>query len=102
MRRAISRTALVLALLAMTATPAFAAKPIGGCPNAKFDAMVYSEFRQLSLDVGVPEELLGPEHAAGWDAYDKNGDGTLCVMDLPDNAGTLFGWIFNVIDNTSR
>ena len=63
--------------------------------------MTYTEFRNLSLSLGVPEELLGPEHEAGWNAFDKNNDGMLCVMDLPDTPGDLGGWIFNVIDNTA-
>lgn len=101
MRRVLSRAAVALALLALSASPALAVKPVGGCPNPQFDQMTYPEFRQLSLDVGVPEELLGPEHEAMFPQFDKNGDGTICVQDKPDNAGHLFGWIFNVIDNTA-
>ena len=64
--------------------------------------MTYVEVRELSLAVGVPEEFLGAEHRAQWDAIDKNDDGRLCVKDLPDTPGTFFGWIFNVIDNTAN
>jgi len=91
----------MVALLALTAGPVFAAKPVGRCPNSKFTAMKYSEFRALSVAVGVPEEFLGAEHAAQWDVFDRNDDGTLCVMDLPDTPGTFEGWQFNVIDNTA-
>ena len=101
MRRIFFLLVAMVALLALTAGPALAVKPIGGCPNPKFTAMEYSEFRALSVAVGVPEEFLGAEHAAGWDVFDRNDDGTLCVMDLPDTPGTLDGWIFNVIDNSA-
>ena len=92
----------VLLLTVALAAPAMAAKPIRGCPNAGFDLMDYPSFRQLSLDVGVPPELLGADHLAGWLTYDRNDDTILCVKDLPDNPGTLGGWIFNVVDNTSN
>ena len=101
MRRIVFLVVAMVALLVLTAGPGLAAKPVGGCPNPKFTAMEYSEFRALSVAVGVPEEFLGAEHAAQWDVYDRNDDGTLCVMDLPDNPGTFFGWQFNVIDNTA-
>ncbi len=87
---------------ALAATPVIAAKPIGECPNSRFSAYTYPEFRQVSLDVGVPEDQLGAEHAAQFEVFDKNADGLVCFMDLPDNAGTLDGWVFNAIDNTAR
>ncbi len=100
--RRITVTFAVIAVALALAGPVAAAKPVGGCPNPKFELMTYTQFRNLSLSVGVPAELLGPEHAAAWDKFDKNDDGRLCVMDLPDTPGTFFGWIFNVIDNTAK
>jgi hypothetical protein len=103
MRRVVVMTIVLVALLAVAAGPVAAKKPIRGCPNPSFDQMAMEEFRELSLEVGVPAELLfTPEWEAGWDAYDRNGDGALCVKDLPDTPGTLDGWIFNVVDNTSN
>ena len=102
MRRIFVLGLAVSALIALTAVPALGAKPVGGCPNAQFTAMTYPEFRQLSVDVGVPEEFLGAEHEAFWRKFDKNADGVLCVMDLPDTPGTAFGWVFNVIDNPAN
>lgn len=93
MRRVITVLFATVALLALAAGPALAVKPVGGCPNAKFEPMEYQEFRALSVSVGVPEEFLGAEHAAQWLVLDKNNDGTLCVMDLPDTPGTFFGWV---------
>lgn len=84
------------------ASPAIAGKPDRGCPNDGFTAMTYQQFRDLSLSLGIPEELLGEEHAAGWAGYDRNDDGSLCVKDLPDTAGHLGSWVFNVVDNTSN
>jgi hypothetical protein len=100
MRRLSALVGIVLAL--GIAVPASAVKPIGACPNARFDLMNYAAFRALSVSVGVPEALLGPEHLAAWQGFDKNDDTLACVMDLPDNAGTLGGWIFNVVDNTAH
>ena len=102
MRRIITSLVLAAALAGVAAAPVGAAKPARGCPNDAFTMMTYPAFRALSLALGVPEELLGPEHEAGWNTYDRNDDGLLCVMDLPDNAGTLNGWVFNAIDNTAH
>ena len=102
MQRLLATLATLLVLLITFAQPVAAAKPVGGCPNPKFELMTYTQFRNLSLPVGVPAELLGPEHAAAWDDFDKNNDGRLCVKDLPDTPGTFFRWIFNVIDNTAK
>jgi hypothetical protein len=103
MRRTVVVLIAVVALLAAAAGPVAAAKPIRGCPNPSFDQLSMEEFRALSQAVGVPDELLfTPEWEAGWGEFDKNGDGDLCVQDLPDTPGTADGWIFNVIDNTSN
>lgn len=92
----------VLALSLVSVLPAYAGKPVRGCPNDSFVLMTYLQFRQESLDAHVPEELLGADHLAGWMVLDKNDDMMACVMDLPDNPGTLDGWIFNLVDNTSN
>ena len=102
MRRIVAPLVLAAALAAVAAAPVLAAKPVGACPNSSFTSMTYREFRALSVSLGVPEALLGAAHEAGWNSYDKNGDGMNCVMDLPDNAGTLGGWVFNVVDNTAH
>lgn len=95
------RGALALLLVITLSGPALAAKPVRGCPQP-FQQMGYQAFRSLSLSVGVPESLLGSEHQAGWQTRDRNDDGDLCVMDLPDTPGTLDGWVFNVVDNTAN
>jgi hypothetical protein len=103
MGRAGSTLILVVCLVAITAAPAAGAKPVRGCANEAFELMSMEAFRTRSLGVGVPADILfTPEWEAGWAFHDKNGDGNLCVMDLPDTPGTLFGWIFNVVDNTSN
>lgn len=102
MRRIFTPLVLAATLAAVAAAPVVAAKPVGECPNGAFTLMSYPEFRALSVLLGVPEDLLGAEHEEGWNTYDRNDDGSLCVMDLPDNAGTLGGWVFNVVDNTAH
>jgi hypothetical protein len=91
-----------LLAIAVAAPASAAGKPDRGCSNDGFVAMTYPEFRQLSLDVGVPEELLGEDHAAHWLVVDRSGDGVLCVKDLKDTSGHLWSWVFNVVDNTSN
>lgn len=91
-------SALCLAL----AAPVSAAKPVRGCAG-DFALMSIDAFRNVSLAVGVPPELLGEDWEAGLRArFDKNTDSMICVKDLPDTPGTLDGWIFNVVDNTSN
>jgi hypothetical protein len=101
MRRFVPVVLAGLLALALAA-PAAAVKPARGCPNEGFVPMTREEFRQLSRDLGVPEEFLGEGFDAQWASYNKNGDAWLCVKDLPDNAGHLGSWVFNVIDNTSN
>ena len=91
-----------LLLIFVLAGAVSAAKPTRGCGNEGFVIMSYPEFRQLSLDVGVPEELLGPEHETFWNALDRNDDGLACIKDLPDTSGHLGSWVFNAVDNTAN
>ena len=102
MKRSLATAGAVLVLTLASALPAFAAKPVRGCPNGGFALMTYEQFRQASRDVGVPEDLLGADHLAGWMVLDGNDDLKACVKDLPDTPGTLGGWIFNVVDNRSN
>ena len=102
MRRLLTPVVLGTLVAAATALPASAANPVGSCPNPAFESMTYPEFRELNLQLGVPEELLDASHEAKFATFDKNNDGLVCFMDLPDNAGTLDGWVFNAIDNTAR
>jgi hypothetical protein len=103
MRRAPIFIAMLVALSTLIAGPVAAARPIGGCGNPSFSTMTFEAFREMSRELGVPGELLdSPEYAAHFAKIDKNNDNLVCVKDLPDNAGTLFGWIFNVVDNTAN
>ena len=102
MRRSVGSVFVAAALVALAVTTVLAAPPVGACPNPRFEAMTYAEFRALSVEVGVPEALLGPEHLARFATFDRNDDGLVCFMDLPDNAGTFYGWVFNAIDNAAH
>ena len=103
MRRVLAPILLAAMLAAAAVLPVAAAKPVGACPNPSFEVMTWPQYREMLLELGVPEESLNdPSFEALFTSYDKNNDGLLCVMDLPDNAGTLGGWVFNIIDNTAR
>ena len=102
MRRSITALMAAVALAIAMAVPALAVKPIGVCPNRQFEALTYAEFLALSRSVGVPEEFLGADHFAAFQAFDKNNDGLVCIKDLPDTPGHLGGWVFNAIDNTAN
>jgi hypothetical protein len=79
--------ALVLALtLCLGATPAHAARPIGGCPSAFLGPLDFATIIILFAPPGVPnpEEILA--------SFDANGDEHLCVRGLPHDE-------VNIIDN---
>ena len=102
MRRFIPVLLALSLLLILAASPAAAAKPVGGCPGP-FELMTVATFRERSLQVGVPPEFLASDWEESLNAQiDKNDDGKFCVQDLPDTPGTFDGWIFNVTDNTAR
>jgi hypothetical protein len=100
--RIAATTLLAAGLLSIAlAAPVTAAKPVRGCGAAEL--MTIEAFRARSLEAGVPPDVLGAEWEAGLrSGFDKNGDGSLCVKDLPDTNGHLGTWIFNVVDNTSN
>ena len=103
-RRRIDAMALMsIGLLSiMVAAPVSAAKPARGCSDGKA-LMSIEQFRAMSLSIGVPADLLGADWEAGLrTGVDKNGDGSICVKDVPDTNGHLDTWIFNVVDNTSK
>lgn len=70
-------------------------------PERSVRADAFAEFRTLSIEVGVPEEILDAVWLANLTTFDKNHDAIVCVMDLPDTPGHLGGWIFNVIDSAA-
>jgi hypothetical protein len=105
MRPALRRATPWLAAIALTlavAGPVLADKPARSCANDGKVLMTVAQFREVSLSVGIPPELLGPEWEAFFVRLDRNGDGLFCVQDKPDNAGHLDGWIFNGSDNTAN
>ncbi len=83
--------ALVLALtLCLGATPAHAARPIGGCPSA-FQGPL--DFATLLILFPPPPGVPNPEEILA--SFDANGDQRLCVRGLPHDE-------INVIDNVIR
>ena len=99
-----SRLVPVLAGAALTlviVSPAAAGKPTRGC-SSDAELLSFADFRQLSIEVGVPEELLDDAWAAGLATFDRNADGHVCVKDVPDTNGHLGSWVFNITDNTSN
>ena len=101
MRRSIPLLMSLLLVLA-SAGPATAVKPIRGCGNEGFEPMLYDEFREMLINMGVPEEFLGAEHRGLWVSIDHNGDDILCVKGRTETPGHLAHGQFNVVDNTSN
>ena len=99
--RVVVRVLLVVVLLTVGAAPVSAAKPARGCPNEGFVGFTKGAFRDLSRDLGVPEELLGEPLDLWWAESDKNANTRLCVKDLPDTAG-LPVFVFNIVDDVSN
>jgi hypothetical protein len=103
---------LALALI----TPAAAAKPQRGCPDG-FDQTSIADFR-MRMNSAEFYNSLPPEGQAlaadivafintdewliGINQFNKNGDDDICAKQGPINKGHYYGWVFNVVDNTSN
>jgi hypothetical protein len=99
--RVVARILLIVMLLAASAVPVSAAKPVRGCPNEGFVVFTMEQFRELSRQLGVPEDLLATL-PGWWPTYDRNLNDLLCVKDLPDTPGHSDTWAFNLIDDVSN
>jgi hypothetical protein len=69
------------------------AKPSGGCPPPFLGPLTFAEIIEAWPP---PPDLPDPEGVLA--GYDGNGDGLLCAMEPPPQAG----FPINVIDNTAR
>jgi hypothetical protein len=90
-RRSFAVVALLSLLLGLSVLPAHASPPIGNCPPAFQGPHTFAE---IIHNWPPPEGFPDPEGALA--GYDKNGDGSLCVLPLPG------GTNINVIDNSAR
>ena len=89
-------------MLAALASPVMAAQAPRGCPEPAFLSMTFYEFRAYAIASGLPESAYPTSPGAGWIAVDVNNDGVVCIKDLPDNYGTLGGFLFIGVDNNSN
>ena len=116
MRRPITAILMALALVAVAAGSASAAKTGRGCAD-DFQAWNYLDFREyLKSDAfydSLPPEgqalaadLLPQLDTEAWlaasEGFDKNGDMILCIKPHPPVKGNLYGWVLNAVDNTSN
>ena len=98
----LARASAVSLILALTvARPISAASPARSCPDA-FLLLDFYQFVAYSVSLGNPPEVYPDEPGSGWRRADRNGDGRLCIMDLPDNYGQLDGLAFNAVDNVAN
>jgi hypothetical protein len=81
---------LVLVSLAMSIAPAGAKQPTRGCPPPFVGPLTIAE-----VITAFPPPPGFPDPEGAIEAYDSNGDGTVCVMPLPAES-------INVIDNVAR
>jgi hypothetical protein len=103
---------LALALVAPTA----AVKPQRGCADGFLQTSI-SDFRDWMNSAefynSLPPEgqalapdilaiINSPDWLLGINTFDKNGDDDICAKQGPINKGHFYGWIFNVVDNTSQ
>jgi len=89
--RLLAVVVLVSLPLSLWVLPAAATPPIGNCPPAFHGPHTFAEIIEMwPPPPGFPD----PEGALA--GYDKNGDGSLCVLPLPG------GTNINVIDNSAR
>jgi hypothetical protein len=96
-------TASIIAssMLAMVAGPVVAKKPIGSCPNGFApDALDLDAVLAYKLALGFPPESVAP-FTAFFGSVDKNGNGLVCLKDLPDTPG-IAPWVTQLTDDVSN
>ena len=89
-RRAFASLIMTFLVLGTGVHAAGATPPIGNCPSA-FDGPL--TFEQIIATYPPPPGT--PDPIASLAGFDKNGDRSLCVLDVPGDA-------VNVIDNVAR
>jgi hypothetical protein len=88
-RRTFVAPMMTMLLISMGSPAVAATPPVGTCPPS-FDGPL--TFRQIVKKYPPPPELPDPIGALA--SFDKNGDGSLCVLDIPHEP-------INVIDNVA-
>ena len=81
---------LTLVLVGGLVAPVSAKAPARGCPAAFTGPLTVA---QVLVAFPPPPEVPDPEGAIA--SYDSNGDGTVCVLPLPNGP-------INIIDNVAR
>ena len=81
---------LTLVLVGGLIAPASAKAPARGCPAAFTGPLTVA---QVLVAFPPPSDFPDPEGAIA--SYDSNGDGTVCVLPLPNGP-------INIIDNVAR
>lgn len=81
---------LTLVLVGGLIAPVSAKTPARGCPAAFTGPLTVA---QVLVAFPPPPEVPDPEGAIA--SYDSNGDGTVCVLPLPNGP-------INIIDNVAR
>jgi hypothetical protein len=89
-RRAFAALMMTFLVVGTGVHAAGARPPIGNCPSA-FDGPL--TFEQIIATYPPPPGI--PDPMAALAGFDKNGDRSLCVLDVPGDA-------VNVIDNVAR
>ena len=89
-RRLFAVAALMSLPVSLSAVPAGASPPVGNCPPPFQGPLT---FAQIIATWPPPPGFPDPEGVLA--GYDKNSDGSLCVLPLPGEG-------LNVIDNSAR
>ena len=102
--------------LAVSAGGVAADKPVRGCSD-DFELWSILDFRAYlnsaefyaslppegqALAEALLESVNSDAWLAGGAAYDKNGDGKLCLKQNTLTPGHLWGWSWNAVDNTKN
>ena len=91
--------ALVGAMMAATATSAAATgRPIAGCPPGFLDD-AYTLTEALKYKEPIPPEAID-YFTVYFASTDKNGDGLVCMKDLPDTPG-IPPFVTQLMDNVA-
>lgn len=86
--------------IAMAAPAVLAAKPVAGCSNGfELGPMSLEDSLGLKMELGFPPDAV-PFYEALFADFDKNGNGLLCLKDLPDTPG-IAPWVFQLADDVA-
>jgi hypothetical protein len=99
--RTIAACATAALVLAISAAPVIAVKPVGRCPNGiQIGPLDLDAAIEYKRQFGFPDEGFAFFEGL-FASFDKNGNGLVCLKDLPDTPG-IPPFVTQLADDVSR